>query len=88
VWPRDVDGRVHECTDPELLARQPLHRDRLAARAGAPAAPPDLAAHRWQLAVGLAACDVAVGSPGLGLGLGRELVLELRLALHRCLFSA
>src|SRR5262249_42873004 len=57
--PRDVDRRIHQRTLTELLAGQPLHRDRLAARPGPAAPAPDLAAHLggWRARAG----DFVVG---------------------------
>src|SRR5262249_39790526 len=50
---RDIARRVHQRAEPQLLARQPLHRDRLAARARAAPAAAQLATDLGQLALGL-----------------------------------
>src|SRR6185295_7784655 len=66
--PRDIDRRIHERTLPELLAREPLHRDRLAARARPAAAAADLAADRRHRALdgaGAVAGDVVAGIVGV-----------------------
>src|SRR2546427_13278248 len=65
--PGDVDRRIHRRADAKLLAREALHRDRLAARPG-PAPPPA------NLAADLR--NVAVTGHDIGVcGLGRQLGL-------------
>jgi hypothetical protein len=72
---RDVDRRVHQRALAQLLAGQPLHRDRLAPRPRAPAAPADLPTYLRHLTGGVAVVGVTI-----------EITVELAVELHPLVF--